>query len=105
MLVVGEENLLKIHIHTNHPGKVLETCLQFGSLSDVKSTTCWKRCTNNIITGREISQASQKHRLVAVGVGEGIIKMLRSLGVDEVVEGGQNYESQHRGSIECLQSD
>ena len=36
MLVVGGDDLVKVHIHVNHPGKVLESCLQWGQLSDIK---------------------------------------------------------------------
>ena len=36
MIVVGDEELVKVHIHSNHPGKILETILQFGQLSDIK---------------------------------------------------------------------
>jgi uncharacterized protein len=90
MLVVGEENLLKIHIHTNHPGKVLETCLQFGSLSDVKINNMLEEVHEQQHNWEEkLAKPPKNIGLVAVGVGEGIIKMLRSLGVDEVVEGGQ----------------
>ena len=35
LLVVGDENVIKIHFHNNHPGEVLEYCAQFGSLHDI----------------------------------------------------------------------
>jgi DAK2 domain fusion protein YloV len=90
MLVVGDDDLVKIHIHSNHPGKVLETCLQFGSLSDIKINNMLEEVHEQRHNWEE--QKVEKARrigLVAVGVGDGIIKMLKSLGVDQVVEGGQ----------------
>lgn len=90
MLVVGDEELVKIHIHSNHPGKVLETCLQFGTISDVKINNMLEEVHEQRHKWEE-DQVKSAHKIgvVAVAVGEGIKKMLESLGVDEVVEGGQ----------------
>ena len=90
MLVVGEEDLIKVHIHSNHPGKVLETCLQFGSLSDIKINNMLEEVHEQRINWEE-NKAPKPHKLgvVAVGVGDGIVKILKNLGVDKVVEGGQ----------------
>ena len=90
MLVVGDENLLKVHIHSNHPGKVLETCLQFGSISDVKINNMLEEVhEQHHKWDEEQAKPQRKIGVVAVAAGEGIKKMLLSLGVDEVVEGGQ----------------
>jgi DAK2 domain fusion protein YloV len=92
MLVVGGDELVKVHIHSNHPGKVLETCLQWGQLSDIKINNMLEEVHEHINnwenTGLNVSK-SKKLGLVAVGVGEGIIEVLKSLGVDTVIEGGQ----------------
>lgn len=95
MLVVGGDELVKVHIHSNHPGKVLETCLQFGQLSDIKINNMleevhehiqdWQTEDNSVGPG----EPSRRIGLVAVAVGEGVIEILKSLGVDVVVEGGQ----------------
>lgn len=90
MLVVGDEDLVKIHIHSNHPGKVLETCLQFGTLSDIKINNMLEEVHEQRNNWEEIkAQQTRKIGLVAVAAGDGIIRMLKSLGVDEVVQGGQ----------------
>jgi DAK2 domain fusion protein YloV len=93
MLVVGGDELVKVHIHSNHPGKVLETCLQWGQLSDIKINNMLEEVHEHINnwenTGLANTSKSKKLGLVAVGVGEGIIEVLKSLGVDIVVEGGQ----------------
>jgi len=90
MLVVGDDDLVKVHIHSNHPGKVLETCLQFGSLSDIKINNMLEEVHEQRHLWEELkTQQPGKIGLVAVAVGDGIKKMLQSLGVDEVVEGGQ----------------
>lgn len=93
MLVVGDEELVKVHIHSNHPGKVLETCLQWGQLSDIKINNMLEEVHEHInnweSTGLPNVSKSKKIGLVAVSIGEGIIEVLKSLGVDVVVEGGQ----------------
>lgn len=97
MLVVGDEELVKVHIHSNHPGKVLETCLQWGDLSDIKINNMLEEAHEHLQNWEEANETdevkekkySKKIGLVAVGVGDGITKILESLGVDKVVEGGQ----------------
>lgn len=95
MLVVGDEELVKVHIHSNHPGKVLETCLQFGQLSDIKINNMLEEVHEHVNNWKELEEdavraSERKHTgLVAVAAGDGIIDVLKSLGVDQVVEGGQ----------------
>lgn len=90
MLVVGDKELVKVHIHSNHPGKVLETCLQFGSLSDIKINNMLEEVHEHRLSLADVPiEQPGKIGLVAVAVGDGIIKVLHSLGVDKVVEGGQ----------------
>jgi len=92
MLVVGEEEIVKVHIHSNHPGKVLETALQFGQLSDIKINNMLEEVHENRNNLEQYSKPafSKKIGLVAVGAGDGIISILESLGVDSVVQGGQS---------------
>jgi len=98
MLVVGDEEIVKVHIHSNHPGKVLETCLQFGQLSDIKINNMLEEVHEHINNWKGIGETDlaavkeperKQTGLVAVAAGDGIIAVLKSLGVDEVVEGGQ----------------
>lgn len=94
MIVVGGDDIVKIHIHSNHPGKVLETALQFGSLSDIKINNMLEEVHEHLNNWDEeeaanVESINRKIGLVAVGAGNGIVEILKSLGVDEVVEGGQ----------------
>lgn len=94
MLVVGDEELVKVHIHSNHPGKVLESCLQWGSLSDIKINNMQEEVHNHINNWEELqveptAQPPSKIGIVAVATGDGIVEILKSLSVDIVVEGGQ----------------
>lgn len=92
MLVVGDEDIVKVHIHSNHPGKVLETCLQWGDLSDIKINNMLEEAHEHLSNWENVTSEPvplKKIGLVAVGVGQGIVEILNSLGVDIVVEGGQ----------------
>jgi len=90
MLVVGEDEIVKVHIHSNHPGKVLETALQFGQLSDVKINNMLEEVHENRLSiEASTNKYSKNVGLVAVGAGDGIVEILSSLGVDVVVQGGQ----------------
>jgi DAK2 domain fusion protein YloV len=91
MLVVGGDDLVKVHIHVNHPGKVLESCLQWGQLSDIKINNMLEEVHEHRLNleDEQKQKAAKKIGLVAVASGAGVIDILKSLGVDEVVEGGQ----------------
>jgi len=92
LLVVGEENIVKVHIHSNHPGKVLETCLQWGNLTDIKINNMVEEAHEHLEkwsnSFEHDDEPDKEIGIVAVGAGEGIVKILQSLGADVVVEGG-----------------
>lgn len=89
LLVVGGDDLLKVHIHSNHPGKVLETCLQWGQLSDIKINNMLEEAHEHRLIMEESRPARKSVGLVAVATGDGVVEILESLGVDLVVQGGQ----------------
>ena len=85
VLVVGEEDMVKVHIHSNHPGKVLEVCLSWGTLHDIKINNMEEETQARLESLAEIKNTG----LVAVGQGDGWVQIMKSLGVDQVVSGGQ----------------
>lgn len=93
LLVVGDEDIIKVHVHTNHPGVVLELAMEHGELSGIKienmkeqhQHTHWAEAFEDQPTpgeGKEIG-------VVAVVAGSGLANVFKSLGADIVVEGGQ----------------
>lgn len=93
LLVVGDGDVIKVHVHTNRPGAVLEMAIQHGELSGVKienmkeqhQHTHWAEeymDTPRPGEGKSIG-------VVAVAAGPGLGDVFRSLGVDVIVEGGQ----------------
>lgn len=90
-LVTGNASkFIKIHIHTNNPGRVLEFCQEYGTLHDIKIDNMrdqWEKESDNI----NLEEAGQTAEIgiVAVGAGEGIKQLFYNLGASQVIEGGQ----------------
>lgn len=85
LLVVGTDTVTKVHIHTNQPGKVLDYAIGWGTLHDIK--------IDNMEEQQEKKQekaALKNIGIVAVTSGEGLSEILKSLGCDVIVSGGQS---------------
>ena len=96
LLVVGDSEMVKVHVHSNHPGQVLENCLQFGSLHDIKINNMVEESRQreeslqHLLTSEAgIGESNQHLGVVAVAVGSGIGRIFESLGVNQLVDGGQ----------------
>lgn len=102
LLVVADEDLVKIHIHSELPGEVLSFGQQFGELIGIKIENMREQHSHIVEQdrnnqeerdgNRELSSVSPllPYGVVAVAMGDGITKVMKSLGVDEVVAGGQS---------------
>ena len=95
MLVIDDDDVVKVHIHTNHPGFVLEQAVRIGELESIKIDNM-KIQHNEIIpevkeeTAPKFSEPPKKYGMVAVAAGEGMESIFTELGVDKMVEGGQS---------------
>lgn len=88
LMVVGTEEVAKVHVHSNNPGEVLEYCLKLGSLHEVKISNMVEQ--NEQMTQYSIDQEEKKpFSVISVSVGKGLKKIIESLGVDGIIEGGQ----------------
>ncbi len=91
LLVVAVEDLLKVHVHTMNPGRVLEDAIQYGSLVQVKvenMTEQHEALHNANAASVKTDQSAPEVAVVAVADGKGIRSVFQSLGVHRVVEGG-----------------
>ncbi len=94
-VVVGDENVIKVHVHTNNPGEVLEYALGFGELKNIKIDNMKEQHRNqlnlNTTDGVEIDKnvKERDYSFIAVASGEGITKVLMDLGVESIIQGGQ----------------
>lgn len=91
VVVVDDEEIIKVHVHTNDPGKVLSEALSYGALLTVKIENMREQHTelNEAEGGRRIAGAEKQIGSVAICAGEGMEALFHELGVDEVVTGGQ----------------
>lgn len=91
LVAVSDETFIKIHVHTDNPGLALQKGLAFGALSSIKIENMREQ-HSSIFNGEE-GEAPKGPRkpiaFVSIAAGSGIAEIMRSLGVDEVIEGGQ----------------
>ena len=88
VLVVGDLQLVKTHVHTNVPGKALQFALRFGELSRIKIDNMREQHTE-LEHAHEPQREQKEMAVVTVAAGEGIVNIFREFLVDEIVEGGQ----------------
>ena len=98
LVLVDDDEIIKVHVHTNHPGKVLEEALTYGALQTVKIENMRSQHTELLeeagqAAGAPVPQGpaapEKKYGFVSVCAGEGIAAVFRDLGVDRIVSGGQ----------------
>ncbi len=98
LVLVDDEEIIKIHVHSNHPGKVLEKALTYGTLSKIKIENMKEQHTQKLLNveqkqplrgERVIRAPEKKYGFVAVCAGAGLAAAFRDLGADQVIEGGQ----------------
>ena len=92
LAVVGDEGIIKVHVHTNDPGLVLQDALKHGQLVTIKIENM-KLQHENILVGDtdEIAQSveEKEYGFIATSMGEGLAKIFKDFGVDYIIEGGQ----------------
>ena len=92
MLVIDDDEIVKVHIHTNNPGYVLEKAVLLGALINIKIDNMKHQHQNLISEEKEdtpIPVENKPYGFVGVCAGSGISDILKNLGVDIIVEGGQ----------------
>lgn len=103
IVVVSDEDIVKVHVHTNDPGKAISRALTYGSLSRIKIDNMREEHQEKLIKDAEKLAKQQKEEdaareantpkkavgFISVSIGEGIGEIFQGLGVDEIIEGGQ----------------
>lgn len=124
VIVVGDEHVTKVHIHTAYPGQILQYCGELGNLTEIA-------IDNMMLQNQEFASHKENHRLdysanvdnvvgfpqaavqsneatevgvVAVVAGEGLAEIFRSLGVDYVVTGGQTMNPSTEDLVTAVNS-
>ena len=103
IVVVSDDDVVKVHVHTNDPGLAIQKALTYGSLSRMKIDNMREEHQERLIQNAEQEAARQKAEaeqaakeeprkkdgFIAVSVGEGLGEIFRGIGVDYLIEGGQ----------------
>ena len=109
VVVVDDDDIFKVHVHSNHPGKAIEEGIKFGELTKMKIENMREQ-HHNIIKADEAVQKNRKvpvkpekdFGFVAVAAGAGIEALFRDLGADSVVRGGQTMNPSTEDILEAI---
>ena len=94
LAVVGDEGVIKVHVHTNEPGNVLQEALKYGQLLTIKIENM-RMQHENILEGvaenaeYEEPVEEKEFAFISTSMGDGLASIFKDFGVDHVIEGGQ----------------
>ena len=106
VVFIDDEDIIKLHVHTNHPGRVMEKALEYGSLASVKVENM--RLQHSGIIEESAApvrtEPEKKYGFVTVCMGEGISNTFRDLGADTVIFGGQTMNPSTQDIIDGVEN-
>ncbi len=110
LLLVNQGGIIKVHIHTGEPGRVISTCLQYGTLHDLKIENMQEQHSHlSTSAGKQEgwqplppkNGQANKTGIIVIAPGDGLKKIFLSLGADEVVPGGQSMNPRVEDVLEA----
>ncbi|MEW8972778.1 MAG: DAK2 domain-containing protein [Tissierellaceae bacterium] len=113
LLVVGGDGIIKVHVHTNNPGLVLQKGLALGELSDIKIDNMRYQHEEILLKDELTEVRSQKenkkeinkeYSFVSVSIGKGIDEVFKGLNVDYIVSGGQTMNPSTEDILKAIES-
>lgn len=107
MIVVGYEDVIKVHIHTNDPGAVLSKAVTIGELSKIKIDNMREEHRELFDFEAAVAEKNEeietkKYGIISVAMGDGIRDIFKDLGVDYVIEGGQTMNPSTKDIVDCI---
>ncbi|MDF2883380.1 MAG: putative kinase [Clostridiaceae bacterium] len=115
MVVVSDDDVVKVHIHTNDPGFILSKVVKLGELTKIKIENMREQHrhvlgienidengNNTTESFIEKTAENKKNAFISVAVGEGIVNILKDLGVDKVIEGGQTMNPSTQDFMDAI---
>jgi uncharacterized protein len=108
LLVVSDEDLLKIHIHAEQPGDVITHAQKYGSLLNVKIENMREQHTHLLEETKAVYEKMPEEKplaefgVITVAMGDGIAKMFKSLGAGVVIEGGQTMNPSTEDFVKAI---
>lgn len=115
IVCVADEDIVKIHVHTNDPGLAIQKALTYGSLTRMKIDNMREEHNERVIRDADRKSQEQKeaekqaeemphkeHGFISVSVGDGLNDIFRELGVDYVIEGGQTMNPSTEDILDAI---
>ncbi len=116
LVVVSDDEIVKVHVHTNHPGLAFEKGLEYGQLTSMKIDNMREEHREKVIMEQDKELARQREKeamqkntepkkpfgFVAVSAGQGLNQIFSDLGVDCVIEGGQTMNPSTEDVLEAV---
>ena len=124
LVVVSDDEIVKVHVHTNHPGLAFEKALAYGSLSRMKVDNMREEHQERVIqdserlareqaareqedkdkaTGEEAPSERREYGFIAVSSGEGLSDIFRGIGADCLIEGGQTMNPSTEDMLKAIE--
>ena len=113
IVVVADEDIIKVHVHTNHPGKAIEKGLTYGELTNMKIDNMREEHRERLNLTQAEAQVDDQpvkpeepkkdYGFVAVSIGQGMNDIFRELGVDYLIEGGQTMNPSTEDMLNAIE--
>jgi len=106
LVLVDDEEIIKVHVHTNDPGKALHEAIEYGSFVTVKIENMRLQHTEKVMSEQElaprIAEPEKPLGVVSVCAGEGLADVFLNLGVDQIISGGQTMNPSTQDILEAV---
>ncbi|MFA5471678.1 MAG: DAK2 domain-containing protein [Acholeplasmataceae bacterium] len=107
LVVVTDDDLLKVHVHTNQPGVALTLAQKYGDLQTIKIENMRVQHSNIMHTEEKnvnkVEKPRAKFGIIAVASGEGIKEAFKELGVDTIIDGGQTMNPSTEAFVKAVE--
>jgi len=110
LLVIADDELVKVHIHSEQPGEVLTYGQRYGSLLNMKienmreqHSTIVNNQTENVLSTEPAAPKNAKYGIIAVAMGSGISDLFTSIGATKIIEGGQTMNPSTEDFVKAVE--
>ena len=111
IVVVADDDVVKVHVHTNDPGLAIQKALKYGALSNLKIDNMRLEHQEKLFKESALQEPVQKepampHKetgFIAVSAGDGINEIFKGLGVDYIIEGGQTMNPSTEDMLNAIE--
>ncbi|HSQ89671.1 DAK2 domain-containing protein [Romboutsia sp.] len=107
LAVVGDEGVIKVHVHTNDPGLVLQDALKYGQLATIKIENMKVQHENLVIEAKDEAASSVEEKefgFIATSMGDGLARIFKDFGVDHIIEGGQTMNPSTEDFMKAIET-